>query len=109
MIVRSLSMLCFICLALAGPAGAVERGYAPVNGLKMYYEIHGSAARDRVPLVLLHGGDPTIGTSFSKLLPLLARSRRVIASSSFPPGSSLPSSTSSPSTAISSAASPARP
>jgi len=76
---RSLSMLCFICLALAGPAGAVERGYAPVNGLKMYYEIHGSAAGDRVPLVLLHGGDPTIGTSFSKLLPLLARSRRVIA------------------------------
>ena len=26
-------------------------GYAPVNGLKMYYEIHGSGE----PLVLLHG------------------------------------------------------
>ena len=26
-------------------------GYAPVNGLKMYYEIHGSGE----PLVMLHG------------------------------------------------------
>ena len=31
---------------------AVKTGYAPVNGLKMYYEIHGSGE----PLVLIHGG-----------------------------------------------------
>ncbi|MGH2486521.1 MAG: alpha/beta fold hydrolase [Ktedonobacterales bacterium] len=53
----------------------VESGYAPANGLDMYYEIHGSGES----LVLLHGNLSTIGTSFGKTLPLLAASRRVIA------------------------------
>lgn len=68
-----------LTLALAAPAFAVESGYAPVNGLKIYYEIHGSPAKDGVPLVLLHGGGSTIGTSFGKLLPLVSRTRQVIA------------------------------
>ena len=55
---------------------AVIRGYAPVSGLQMYYEIHGSGG---TPLVLLHGGGSTIETSFAKLLPLLSRNRQVIA------------------------------
>ena len=59
-----------ISLALVTPAFAVERGYAPVNGLKLYYEVHG--APDGIPLVLLHGGGSTIETSFGKLLPLVA-------------------------------------
>jgi len=42
------------------PGTPVESGYIPVNGLKMYYEIHGSGR----PLVLLHGNLSTIGTSF---------------------------------------------
>lgn len=50
-------------------------GYAPVNGLKMYYEIHGSGS----PLVLLHGGGSTIYTSFGRILPALAKSHQVIA------------------------------
>src|SRR5215211_7734275 len=50
-------------------------GYAPVNGLQMYYEIHGTGQ----PLVLLHGAFSAIGTSFGALLPVLARSRQVIA------------------------------
>jgi pimeloyl-ACP methyl ester carboxylesterase len=54
-------------------------GYAPVDGLRMYYEIHGSPRSGRVPLVLLHGGGSTIQTSFGKLLPLLATDRQVIA------------------------------
>src|SRR6266480_2592664 len=49
--------------------------YAEVNGLQMYYEIHGEG----FPLVLLHGGLSTIGTSFGKVLPALARGRQVIA------------------------------
>jgi pimeloyl-ACP methyl ester carboxylesterase len=53
----------------------VERGYAPVNGLEMYYEIHGSGQ----PLVLLHGNLSAIGTSFGKVLPQLAATRRIIA------------------------------
>jgi pimeloyl-ACP methyl ester carboxylesterase len=56
-----------------------QKGYAPVDGLSMYYEIHGSAHADRPPLVLLHGGGDTIQTSFGKLLPELARNRQVIA------------------------------
>ena len=35
-------------------------GYAEVNDLEMYYEIHGSGP----PLVLLHGAFSAIGTSF---------------------------------------------
>lgn len=52
-----------------------QTGYAPVNGLKMYYEIHGTGQ----PLVLLHGAFSAIGTSFGALLPELTRSRQVIA------------------------------
>ena len=53
----------------------VTTGYAPVNGLKMYYEAHGAGR----PLVLLHGGLLTIDLSFGKLLPDLVLSRQVIA------------------------------
>jgi pimeloyl-ACP methyl ester carboxylesterase len=66
-------------LTLAAPAGAVERGYAPLNGLELYYEIHGDPAKDGVPLVLLHGGGSTIETSFGKLIPLVSKARQVIA------------------------------
>ncbi len=50
-------------------------GYAPVNGLRMYYEVHGQGR----PLVLLHGGLLTIDLSFGDLLPALAAGRQVIA------------------------------
>jgi pimeloyl-ACP methyl ester carboxylesterase len=51
-------------------------GYAPVNGIKMYYEIHGSGT---VPLVLIHGGGSTIETSFENILPFFATQGKVIA------------------------------
>lgn len=47
--------------------------YAPVNGLKLYYEEHGKGA----PLVLMHGGGSSSET-LNKLVPLLAKTRRVI-------------------------------
>jgi pimeloyl-ACP methyl ester carboxylesterase len=50
-------------------------GYADVNGLRMYYELHGAGE----PLVLLHGGGSTITTTFGAILPDLARHHRVIA------------------------------
>lgn len=53
--------------------------YAPVNGLRIYYEIHGAPDPARPPLVLLHGGGDTIQTSFANILPELARHRQVIA------------------------------
>jgi pimeloyl-ACP methyl ester carboxylesterase len=49
--------------------------YASVNGLNMYYEIHGVGQ----PLVLLHGAFSAIGTSFGNVLPELAKTRQVIA------------------------------
>jgi pimeloyl-ACP methyl ester carboxylesterase len=49
--------------------------YASVNGLEMYYEIHGTGR----PLVLLHGAFSAIGTSFGNVLPELAKTRQVIA------------------------------
>jgi hypothetical protein len=53
----------------------VRSGYAPVNGLEMYYEIHGSTSGKSPPLVLLHGGGSTIETSFGKVLPFFAKTR----------------------------------
>jgi pimeloyl-ACP methyl ester carboxylesterase len=51
--------------------------YASVNGLEMYYELHGKATGR--PLVLLHGGLLTIEGSFGALLPELAGHHRVVA------------------------------
>lgn len=56
-----------------------QSGYAPVNGLQMYYEIHGQPVADQPPLLLLHGGFLSIATSFSEMLPTLAAQRQVIA------------------------------
>jgi len=53
----------------------VDSGYAPVNGLKMYYEIHGEG----MPLVLLHGAFNTINLAFGTLIPELEKNRKVIA------------------------------
>ena len=52
----------------------VKGGYALVNGLKLYHEIHGAGE----PLILLHGG---VGASemFGSLIPVLGKDRQVIA------------------------------
>ena len=50
-------------------------GYAPVNGLKMYYEIHGSGE----PVVLLHGAFMTITNNWDGWIGELAKTRKVIA------------------------------
>jgi len=50
-------------------------GYASVNGLKMYYEIHGTGT----PLVLIHGGGSTIQTTFGRVLHDFAKTHKVIA------------------------------
>ncbi len=59
-----------------GSRTAPETGYAPVNGLQMYYEVHGSGG---TPLLLLHGGLFNIDLQFGQVLPELARTRQVIA------------------------------
>jgi pimeloyl-ACP methyl ester carboxylesterase len=52
-----------------------KSGYSEVNGLEMYYEIYGQGK----PLVLIHGGGSTIETSFGNIIPLLSKSRQIIA------------------------------
>ena len=73
---RSLIVLAASTLAFAEArtAAPVKSGYAPVNGLKLYYEIHGAGE----PLILLHGG---VGAAemFDPIMPMLAKTRRVIA------------------------------
>ncbi len=56
------------------PMTAVQTGYAPVNGLEMYYEIHGIGK----PLIMIHGAYMTIG-AMGAIIPRLAESRQVIA------------------------------
>jgi pimeloyl-ACP methyl ester carboxylesterase len=51
-----------------------QTGYAPVNGLQMYYEIHGSGE----PLVLLHGAFGAIDL-WGPILTTLAENHRVLA------------------------------
>jgi pimeloyl-ACP methyl ester carboxylesterase len=70
-------IILILMTVISGSANAQDRsGYAPVNGIRMYYEIHGKSG---MPVVLIHGGGSTIETSFHYLLPLLAAHRRVIA------------------------------
>ena len=50
-------------------------GYAPVNGLKMYYEIHGGGE----PVVLLHGAFMAIAGDWNDWINELSKTRKVIA------------------------------
>ncbi len=50
-------------------------GYAPVNGLKMYYEVHGHGD----PVVLLHGAFGTISNEWAAWIGELSKTRKVIA------------------------------
>ncbi len=54
----------------------IKTGYSDVNGIKMYYELHGNKGDY---LVLIHGGGSTLETTFSKILPLLSKNHQVIA------------------------------
>ncbi|PVD53143.1 alpha/beta hydrolase [Terrimonas sp.] len=50
-------------------------GYAPVNGIKVYYEVYGEGN----PIILLHGAFYTIDLNWSQLIPQLSKNRKVIA------------------------------
>lgn len=52
-----------------------DKGYSEVNGMKMYYEIYGQGK----PLVLIHGGGSTIESNWARVIPLLAKNRKVLA------------------------------
>ena len=54
--------------------GKTSGNYAAVNGMRLYYEVHGAGE----PLILLHGGLGAI-EMFGEVLPLLAQGRQVVA------------------------------
>jgi pimeloyl-ACP methyl ester carboxylesterase len=54
------------------PSGS---GYAPVNGIKVYYEVYGEGR----PIVLLHGAFMTLESNWGQLIPELSKNRKVIA------------------------------
>ena len=57
------------------PLTPASSGYAPVNGSKVYYEMYGAGD----PIVLLHGAYMTINSNWSELIPVLSKTRKVIA------------------------------
>jgi pimeloyl-ACP methyl ester carboxylesterase len=70
----SLAALVLSLTAPAAEAGPAKGSYAAVNGLNMYYEVHGKGR----PLVLIHGAFCTIEGCFAKLVDNLAKTRQVI-------------------------------
>ena len=64
----------FLSSAVSGQQKSTT-GYAPVNGLKMYYEIHGTGE----PVVLLHGAFMAISGDWNDWINELAKTRKVIA------------------------------
>jgi len=56
---------------------SIDSGYAPVNGLNMYYELHGTNEKD-TPLILIHGSLGSVAM-FEPVLASLSRHRKVIA------------------------------
>jgi pimeloyl-ACP methyl ester carboxylesterase len=65
---RSFALLGFLLL----PSAFAE--YATVNGVRIYYEVHGTGR----PVILLHGGMNSIQTSFARQIPAFSRTHRVI-------------------------------
>lgn len=74
---KALLFATFLMTAMASTPAQEKptTGYAPVDGLKMYYEIHGHGE----PVVLLHGAFMTITNNWDGWIGALAKTRRVIA------------------------------
>lgn len=72
--VMTMLMMMFLSIIALGQQKPTT-GYAPVNGLKMYYEIHGKGE----PVVLLHGAFMAITGDWKKWTRELSKTRKVIA------------------------------
>jgi len=78
-LLKSILQIVIIMLAVSRSNGQQIKpsnsGYAPVNGIKVYYEVYGEGR----PLVLLHGAFYTIDMNWGQLIPELSKTRKVIA------------------------------
>jgi len=64
--------------ATSQTAAPVKSGYVPVNGMKVYYEIHGKETTGVLPLIVLHGAYMNI-PSMGAIIPSLAKTHQVYA------------------------------
>jgi pimeloyl-ACP methyl ester carboxylesterase len=75
----TISLLSILLIVLLTNAAAAQlkptTGYAPVNGLKMYYEIRGEGE----PVVMLHGAFMAISGDWEEWINELSKTRKVIA------------------------------
>jgi len=77
-LLRSILLVAMVFVASRSNGQQVKpsiSGYAPVNGIKVYYEVYGKGR----PIVLLHGAFYTIDLNWSELIPELSKTRKVIA------------------------------
>ncbi len=76
---KALALLIMTLMLAVAPAAPEQQkptaGYAPVNGINMYYEVHGSGE----PVVLLHGAFMTITNNWDGWIGELSKTRKVIA------------------------------
>jgi pimeloyl-ACP methyl ester carboxylesterase len=68
-------LLMTLVLSVVSKQQEPTTGYAPVNGLKVYYEVQGRGE----PVVLLHGAFMTITNNWNGWIEELAKTRKVIA------------------------------
>jgi pimeloyl-ACP methyl ester carboxylesterase len=77
--VKSILLIAVIMFTVSRSNGQqikpARSGYAPVNSIKVYYEVYGEGR----PLVLLHGAFMTIDMNWGQLIPELSKTRKVIA------------------------------
>jgi pimeloyl-ACP methyl ester carboxylesterase len=72
---KTAALFLTVLLSAAVKAQKPATGYAPVNGLRMYYEIQGKGE----PVVLLHGAFMTITNNWPDMIAGLSKTRQVIA------------------------------
>src|SRR6516162_9697086 len=75
---KSLLLVAIIFVASSSSGQQIKpssSGYAPANGIKVYYEVYGHGR----PIILLHGAFYTIDMNWSQLIPELSKTRKVIA------------------------------
>src|SRR3569833_255666 len=75
---KSILLIAIIVFTVSQSNGQIKpsnSGYAPVNGIKVYYEVYGEGR----PIILLHGAFYTIELNWAQLIPELSKTRKVIA------------------------------
>src|SRR5678809_576942 len=75
---KALLLIAVVLIASSSSGQQVKpshSGYAPVNGINVYYEVYGQGR----PIILLHGAFFTIDMNWGELIPELSKTRKVIA------------------------------